>query len=139
MVEVTIYCPNSKFRQLSPKLTEKQISKFSGLSNYDWFSNHLSCILFLSFKFSASTILHVWFRSKVSIREISIAFGRIFLEIFLCLVTMALFSETWITVVNLFWPFTLLPCKFYSPQVKWNLISSIINFIYELCYELPTK
>ena len=31
--------------------------------------------------------------------------------------------------------FTVFRSKFNSPQVKWNLISSIINFVYELPHD----
>ena len=34
--------------------------------------------------------------------------------------------------------FTVILWKFYSPQVKPDLISSIINFVYELPHELPS-
>ena len=34
------------------------------------------------------------------------------------------------------WKFTVFPCKFDSPQVKLDLISSITNFIYKLPHEL---
>ena len=34
------------------------------------------------------------------------------------------------------WPFTGLPREFNSPQVKQNLISSLINFVYEWFHEL---
>ena len=36
-------------------------------------------------------------------------------------------------------PFTVFPCKFNSPKVKRNLISSIINFANELPHELSNN
>ena len=36
----------------------------------------------------------------------------------------------------IFWQFAVFPLKFDSPQVKQNLISSIIKVLYELSHEL---
>ena len=37
----------------------------------------------------------------------------------------------------MFWPFTAFQFKFRLQKVKRDLISSIINFVHELLYELP--
>ena len=51
-------------------------------------------------------------------------------SIFLCI--------CWSTIIDIiFLQFTVFPCNFNSPQVKWNLISGIIHFVYELPNELP--
>ena len=44
-----------------------------------------------------------------------------------------------ILVDKIFWQFTVFPCKFGSPQVKQNLISSIMSFLYELVHELQNN
>ena len=40
-------------------------------------------------------------------------------------------------LVIIFWQFSAFLWKFDSPQVKRDLISSMINFLHELPYELP--
>ena len=39
----------------------------------------------------------------------------------------------------IFLPFIVFPCKFELPQVKWTLISSIINFVYEATVQSPLQ
>ena len=38
---------------------------------------------------------------------------------------------------NFFLQFTMFPCKFNSPRVKHNLVSSIINFAFKLPHMSP--
>ena len=42
-------------------------------------------------------------------------------------------------LVIILWQFTVFPCKFDSPQVKWDLISTRINFVQKLRHKLPKQ
>ena len=39
------------------------------------------------------------------------------------------------TLATIFWQFTVLPCKFDLPQLKRDLISSVITLVYGSPYE----
>lgn len=39
----------------------------------------------------------------------------------------------------IFLPFIVFPCRFELPQVKWTLIYSIINFVYEATVQSPLQ
>ena len=48
-----------------------------------------------------------------------------------------IFLQTVLPII--LWQFTVFLWKFDLPQVNWDLISSIINFAYELSHDLPNN